>query len=235
MLGEAVPAWLTALQSIQDVWSIRASLLSVLTEGEHPAQIRAALETEWADRVKSIWSVKLDAIVDIAAEKLEEGVSKIRQTTSNENGDVSAFAFSDLSYPAVPTASLVSGGLLHATSLDPFMASLKQRSTGRTSLLNDTLSAMEMATVALRKDVHDLSADLAAEYQRSVKEALDRLVGVLGETLATVGSGEQIVEVSLHVGRVAMYIAVSSSVLIDLGGEGEVQALGELCIATPHI
>lgn len=227
LLADAVPAWLAALQSIQDVWSIRAGLLSVLAEGDHQTQIRTSLESEWADRVKAIWSVKLDAIVDIARDQLEKGLTKIRQSSAGEPSDVSVFAFSELNYPTIPTASLASGGLLHSTSLDPFMASLKQRSSGRTPMLDDTLTALESAASALRGDVHDLSSGLASEYSISVRDALGRLVTVLDEALEAMPTEGQVVESSLHVGRVAMYIACSSTILRDLGGEKHTPDLGE--------
>ena len=227
-LAEAVPSWLAALQSIQDVWSIRATLISQLGDGEHRSQIRAALEHEWADRVKAIWSAKLDNIVDIAQEKLEECIAQIHQSTSSPHGsidtDVGAFAFSDLNYPSVPATSLASGSTQSVT-LGPFMASLKQRSSGRTPLLNDTLAALENAGEALRTDVADLSPELASEYQTSVASALDRLVKVLESSLTSAG---EVVEASLHVGRVALYIAHSSHVLRSLVGEGD--KLGKLCI-----
>ena len=216
-LAEAVPSWLAALQSIQDVWSIRSTLVTQLGQGDHQGQIKAALEHEWADRVKAIWSAKLDSIVDIAEEKLQQGITQLGQAPGLAESDAGSFAFSELNYPPVPATSLASGSTQSIT-LAPFMASLKQRSSGRTPLLNDTLAALEDAASALTTDVADLSSDLAREYQTSVGSALDRLVGVLENMLA---SDSNAVEASVHVSRVALFIAHSSSVLQSLVGDSD--------------
>lgn len=212
-LAEAVPAWLAALQSIQDVWAIRASLLSLLDNGDFEVQIRNALETQWAERVKAIWSIRLDSLVETARTKIDEGIEKLSQSAPSEHVDAASFAFSDLSYPAIPTAALASGSL-QTTSLAPFLSSLQQRSSGRTPLLHDTLSALEGGASKLQKDVSDLSAGRAEAYQADARAALDRLVQVLEQAL----EGLESVEASLHVGRIAMYLASTSSLLSSLMG-----------------
>lgn len=216
-LAEAVPSWLAALQSIQDVWSIRSTLITQLGQGDHQDQIRAALEHEWADRVKAIWSAKLDSIVDVAEEQLQQGVTQLGHSPGPTESDAGSFAFSELNYPSVPATALASGST-QSISLGPFMASLKQRSSGRTPLLNDTLTALEDAASTLRIDVADLSSNLAKEYQTSVGSSLDRLVEVLETSLA---KNADAVEASLHVGRVALFIAHSSSVLPSLVEDGD--------------
>ena len=212
LLAEAVPTWLTALQSIQDVWAVRSALVDGLAEGEFQTQIQSALANEWADRVKGIWTTKLDSIVNTAQVKIEEVITT-RHTGGQveEESDVDSFAFSDLAYPTIPTNALAGA----STSLQPFLASLKQRSSGRTPLLAGVLSSLESASASLRDDAESLAGDLRAGYLSGVGDALRRLVQVLQEASLAI-TQERAVECSLFVGRVALYLATTSSVLGDL-------------------
>jgi hypothetical protein len=218
LVSEAAPSWLAALQSIQDVWTVRSALVAELQSGDFQQEIQEALSSEWAGRAKGIWSTKLESIVDIARAKVEEGILALQTDPTVDESDVDAFAFSDLAYPLVPTTALATGGIPNM-SLTPFMTSLEQRSSGRTPLLGAVLAALEGASSALRDDVKGLSGALLAEYHAGVKSALERLRGVLNESLAAAGLGGGDVQASLFVGRVALYIARSSSVLSDLAGE----------------
>jgi hypothetical protein len=211
LLAEAVPSWLTALQSIQDVWAVRSNLVDGLAEGEFQTQIQSALANEWADRAKGIWTTKLDSIVNTAQTKLEEVVKSIQKGQAEEESDVDSFAFSDLAYPTIPTSALAGA----STSLQPFLASLRQRSSGCTPLLNGVLGSLESAAAALRKDSEGLVGDLRGQYQSGVGEALRRLVNVLRDALSSIAQ-ERSVECSLFVGRVALYLATASSVFGDL-------------------
>jgi hypothetical protein len=189
-----------------------------LQDGEFQNEIQQALASEWAGRAKGIWSSKLDAIVNIAHAKLEEGITSLQNDPISDESDVDAFAFSDLAYPIVPTIALAAGGV-PSINLAPFMASLKQRSSGRTPLLGAVLTSLEAASGALKEDVRGLTGSLLAEYQSGVKGALEKLRGILEESLADIPSGAGSVQCSLFVGRVALYIAKSSSLLGDLAGE----------------
>jgi hypothetical protein len=213
-LAEAVPSWLTALQSIQDVWAVHSALVDELPEGEFQTQIQSALASEWAERVKGIWTTKLDSIVNTAQVKVQEVISSLQTGQGQaEEIDVDAFAFSDLAYPAIPTTALAGG-----VHLQPFLTSLQQRSSGRTPLLDAVLSSLEVASVALRKDGEGLSGELKTQYQSGVKDALERFLVVLQDALAGAAESARPVECSLFVGRASLYIASGSSVLGDLGG-----------------
>lgn len=211
LLAEAVPSWLTALQSIQDVWAVRSALVDGLAEGEFQSQIQSALASEWAERAKGIWTTKLDAIVNTAQAKVEEVVTSIQKGQAEEESDVDSFAFSDLAYPTVPTSALAGA----STSLQPFLASLRQRSSGRTPLLDGVLGSLESASSALKRDSEGLTGDLREQYQSGVGDALRRLVGVLQGALSSIPQ-EKPVECSLFVGRVALYLATTSSILGDM-------------------
>jgi hypothetical protein len=185
-------------------------------DGEFQTQIQSALASEWADRAKGIWTTKLDSIVNTAQTKLEEVVTSIQKGQAEEESDVDSFAFSDLAYPTIPTSALAGA----STSLQPFLASLRQRSSGRTPLLDGVLGSLESAAAALRRDSEGLVGDLRGQYQSGVGDALRRLVKVLQDALNSIGQ-ERPVECSLFVGRVALYLATTSTILGDLASGAE--------------
>jgi hypothetical protein len=202
-----------------------------LAEGEFQTQIQAALTSEWAERVKGIWTTRLDSIVNIAQTKVEDVITILQAGTNQaeDEADVDAFAFSDLAYPAIPTTALTSGG--PSSSLAPFLSSLKQRSSGRTPLLDGVLGSLEKAASALSNDVEGLEGDLKALYHAGVGDALRRFLVVLRGSLSSVGQ-DGAVESSLFVGRIALYLATTSSVLSDLVGSAK-DISGKLPISTP--
>ena len=85
LLREAVPAWLTALESIKDIWRVRTDLNRSLENGVLEVRIKDALESEWADRVKHVWTDKLDGLVQMAETRIREVVEEIR-ANGDENG-----------------------------------------------------------------------------------------------------------------------------------------------------
>ncbi len=78
LLRDAVPAWLAGLHSVIDIWHVRASLGSMLPNGDFENEIRAALEAEWGARVKDVWNDKLEALVRSSEERIRGAGEQIR-------------------------------------------------------------------------------------------------------------------------------------------------------------
>jgi hypothetical protein len=113
--------------------------------------------------------------------------------------------------------------LANNNSLESFYAGLKKRSSGRTPLLDSTLSVLESAAQALKTDMSILPSSLAEEYGKSLTSALDKLVTVLRNMLEKLQKAEGVkdVEASLFLGRIAVYLGRQSSFLSDLVGEAK--------------
>lgn len=77
ILRDALPTWLTALNSVTDICHVRDSLRTLLHNGEYEAEIRVALEAEWGARVKDVWGDKLEHLVQSAETCVREAGEKI--------------------------------------------------------------------------------------------------------------------------------------------------------------
>lgn len=116
--------------------------------------------------------------------------------------------------------------LAQSTSLTTFYASLKKRSSGRTPLLDSTLSSIEAAAQALRADMSAVPNSLHADYEASAREALRGLEAALRDTLSAfqttedgpLPSTDKAVDAALFVGRAAIYLAKGSTFFDDLVG-----------------
>ena len=132
------------------------------------------------------------------------------------------FTFSDLTFPSAPASTLKPSH----TAFDTFVSTLKKRTSHRTPLLDAVLIVMEDAAAGLKADMHILPSSLVAQYRDRVKSALDTLVNVLKKVLELVGpgrgDGKFSIEAEMFVGRVALYLAKSSTFLRDVVAETEV-------------
>lgn len=89
LLADSVPSWLLEIESISEVWGVRATLEARLAAKDFEGDIRAALESQWVLRVKQIWETRLQAIVELARVKISEGAEEIRsgQAVAGERDD----------------------------------------------------------------------------------------------------------------------------------------------------
>jgi hypothetical protein len=81
--------------------------------------------------------------------------------------------------------------------------------------------------IDLKMDMQDLPQTLRADYLSRIETALSRLVKGFERTIESMGptrgDGKHGIEASLFVGRVALYVAKSSSFLSDLTVDGNLK------------
>ena len=108
---------------------------------------------------------------------------------------------------------------------------MKKRTVYRTPLLDSVLVALESAALDIKSDIGELPGKLLKEYRNQLSGALDALIRALEKVLESMGPGREDgrsgVDAEIFVGRVALYLGKSSSLLGDLVGETRAQ-LGEL-------
>lgn len=216
VLREAVPSWLAGLNSVADVWDVRASMRELLTDAGIEGRIWATLEEEWGARVQAIWTAKLDALVTSAQSTLQSAADKIRSGAETQDNDPAGHMFSDVAFPSASALAGSSG-----TGFATFLDTLKKRATHRTPLLNSVLDALESAASDISKDLGGLPRTLYGDYAGKLTSALNALVQALGDVLAEAGGHRDktgSVEAELFVGRVALYLSQSSGFLADLSG-----------------
>jgi hypothetical protein len=215
ILRESVPAWLSGLQSVADVWKVRATLSDILGDEAFEEQISAALEAEWGARVQAIWTAKLHTLVTKAETALKDAGTKIRSGQETTDNDPEAFMFSDISFPS---AAGLTGS---STTFNTFLSTLQKRSSFRTPLLDSVLAVLETAATDIKADLAGLPPSLYDDYRGKLGSALDALVKVLGDVLAEAGGHRDAtgsVEAELFIGRVALCLAHTSAFLPDLVG-----------------
>lgn len=215
ILRESVPAWLSGVQSVGDVWKVRSALAEILGDDGFEEQISSALEAEWGARVQTIWTAKLDTLVTDAEAALKDAGAKIRSGQETADNDPEVFTFTDISFPS---AAGLTGS---STAFNGFLSTLKKRSSFRTPLLDSVLGGLESAAADIKKDLTGLPESLFDDYRGKLSSALDALVKALGDVLAEAGGHRDAtgsVEAELFIGRVALYLGHSSSFLGDLVG-----------------
>lgn len=212
---ESAPAWLDGLHSVADVWAVRATLADMLGDEAFEEQISAALEAEWGARVQAIWTAKLNAIVTSAETSLNDAADRIRSGAVVSDNEPETHMFADIAFPSA--AGIAGSG----AGFNSFLASLMRRSSYRTPILDEVLSGLESSASDIKADLTDLPSTLYDDYRGKLSVALAALVGVLRDTLSSVGGHRDAkgsVEAELFVGRVALYLAHTSSFLTDLVG-----------------
>lgn len=85
LLRESSPEWLGALNSVADIWHVRADLNALLQDGEVQSEIKRALEKEWGKRIEVVWEKRLEEVVRLAEDKTREAGEEVR-TNGDENG-----------------------------------------------------------------------------------------------------------------------------------------------------
>jgi hypothetical protein len=87
LLSESTPAWLGGLNSVTEIWHVRATLKSLLGDDAFEVEIKQALEDEWNARVKQVWETKLDEMVDAAELHIRDAGEEVRNK-GKEIGEV---------------------------------------------------------------------------------------------------------------------------------------------------
>jgi len=86
LVRDSVPSWLAGLNSVTDIWHLRVSLESLLSDGDFEIDLRAALEAGWGARVKDVWSNKLEELVRSAEIRVREAGEQIRVNGEESGG-----------------------------------------------------------------------------------------------------------------------------------------------------
>ncbi|WWD16437.1 hypothetical protein CI109_100863 [Kwoniella shandongensis] len=229
LLKEAIPGWLTGLRNVADIWHVRELLNKLLSGGgDFEKLILNALEGEWSTRVKQVWDERLEGLVRDAEVQIRDAGESVRNDPQESDNIPDSFLFSDITFPSAPAMSFSAAS--HNSAFTSFLSTLKKRTSYRTPLLDQVLSSLESAAAAIKADMEGLPSALHDGYVSKVKTALDDLVKALEKVLESMGSvrgdGKGGVEAEMFVGRVALYLAKSSSFLVDLTGAEEVDSDG---------
>ncbi|ORY24078.1 hypothetical protein BCR39DRAFT_548040, partial [Naematelia encephala] len=221
-LTSSVPAWLSGLSSVQDIWQVRAMLSKVLEHGAFEDQIRLALEDEWGKRVQEVWDDKLATLLRTSEDQIRESAEVVRSNGNETELLPETFLFSDLPFPTAPTVPLAAS----TSTFDPFLHALKKRTARRTTLLDTCLETLERFASDLKVDMSNLPSSLVSIYGHKASQMLDDLVQMLERLLESMGGGrgdgKDGVQGEVFIGRVALFLGQQSAFLKDVTREAEV-------------
>ncbi|RXK41345.1 hypothetical protein M231_01250 [Tremella mesenterica] len=216
LLSEAVPFWLGGLQSVADVWRVKADLQALLEEGMLEADVRTALDKAWEGRVQRIWAEKLDVLVRQAASQIQSSRDDLLEARSDLDINADTFLFSDLSFPSSSVSALSASS--QNASFSSFTDTLKKRVSLRSPKLDVILTDLEDSAADIKKDLVQLPPELHGQYRQELGESLRTLGDVLQSASEAVETRDKFngVEAELFVGRVALYLVKASTFLSDL-------------------
>ena len=112
-----------------------------------------------------------------------------------------------------------------SVTVPSFIATLKKRSAYRTPILDGVLVALEGSAAAIKADRQGLPSSVCDAYEGMISSAMGERVDALRQQLeAAMGVvGENRLYGELLVGRVALFIASTSTTLPDLAYTGDTQ------------
>ncbi|ORX35220.1 hypothetical protein BD324DRAFT_82122 [Kockovaella imperatae] len=213
LLQESLPVWFDGLSSIAEIWKTRCAICALLKESELETQIKNVLELESDKRIQAVWTNNLRELVTLAETQVRLALEQLRSGGPQPDRIPDDFTFVDLPFPAATSMALSS-----ANSLNGFLSAVRKRKLGRTPLLDSVVSSLESAAKTLHDDSQGLPDAIFSSYAEQVQQTQRKLVGTLSAALESSSDSEAIakVDAELLIGRVALFLAKSSSFLPDL-------------------
>lgn len=78
ILTEQVPSWLASLNNVSDIWKLRKRLSQSQQGAEIETAITTALEDQWSQRIKQVWTFKLSNLLEESEVKVREACTQIK-------------------------------------------------------------------------------------------------------------------------------------------------------------
>jgi hypothetical protein len=78
ILTEHVPSWLASLNNVSDIWKLRKKLSQSQQGAEVETAITTALEDQWSQRIKQVWTSKLSNLLEESEVKVREACTQIK-------------------------------------------------------------------------------------------------------------------------------------------------------------
>ncbi|RDB29071.1 Conserved oligomeric Golgi complex subunit 1 [Hypsizygus marmoreus] len=231
LLQSAVEKWFADLQSVKEVWSVRASTRGWLSASglgtEEIAQTAVMLDELCQRRVIEIWNLKLTRTLESFGSSLDSTLSSLDDGSSLKQKQASPV---DLLFhaPPLPTSTQASLGLVD-TSFQKYKASLRRQIVGRTSLLDEVLATLESCARTIQQDlayvtgVGDGAPEMVEQLEKKYQPDADALCANVLDKLELVAKAP--IEDSS-----AIYSASSTECLVFFG-----QVSDELSSSSPFI
>ncbi|TFK56658.1 hypothetical protein OE88DRAFT_44417 [Heliocybe sulcata] len=192
----AAETWLEDLGTIEEVWRVRKLLLkwlrsrSGLLEAES-VHIRTTLDALYRKRVSQLWGAGLANLNREFQNKLSSVVDNL-EDPENE-GSTIMDAFTAIPSLDVPRSSGIA--LPEVNAFHKYKMTIRRHLSGRTSLLDRVLEALEAPVVDLRGSLDVIRSDkddfegsitsILADYCQEANKSCSRISDVLSSTLSS--------------------------------------------------
>lgn len=215
LLTTALEGLVGQLNTVKDVWSLRAEIADLLSslegvEDAEKAEVSAVLSAAWDGRVRVIWERQLGNLQSTLHDSVRLRLASLDQKEGEGDVHPPSYTFA----PSIPFPTLNSS-LPPSASLPTFRTALRKRVLGRTPLIEAVVRELEGLAEGLRDDVGVLRGveALEREFEASARTALDGVVRVLKAELEQANglAEDDGVRKELFLGRIAAHLCVSKS------------------------
>nr|GAT59019.1 predicted protein [Mycena chlorophos] len=226
----AVSTWFSDLQTITEVWSLRATIrqwiaVSALRQDEKDA-LADLFDEAAQNRVLSIWNLELADAGDAFQTQLASATTLLRDGPKETRQESSPIHFL-FDSPPLPVASGPSPG---DSSFQKYKAGLCRQLIGRTALLDSVLATLENCARSLQRDIavvlggkdedsRSIAATLSERYQPDADSMCESVIKTLSTAVVDQEKAEHDSAFNglTFLGRVADELSSSSPFFADIG------------------
>ncbi|KAI0734707.1 hypothetical protein C8Q72DRAFT_807315 [Fomitopsis betulina] len=235
----AATKWLASLETVKEVWDIRASSFTIIAKlrGLDPheqARIRAIVDTLCQQQTVSVWQAALSNAASSFQERLTSAVQALKSISEESRSDAQPVDYLFHPLPLPSTSQVVVN--LAGAPFKRYQAGLHRQLRGRTPLLDGVLDVLEESSSRLEGDLAAMHASdpeglvlvahLREAYQPEAVNLCSRICSILHPSEDDVGDIDSARRTLAFLGRLQYELASSSSFISTIGVEQK--ALDEL-------
>ncbi|KAI0328133.1 hypothetical protein GY45DRAFT_1255614 [Cubamyces sp. BRFM 1775] len=223
-LRDAMSDWVAPLESVREVWDVRASLLEWLknAEGLQPSEqqeLGSLIDSVVLAQAATVWKTALHRLESSFEEVVSKAADALTENPDKQTLDTQPAEYL-LQAPPIPSG-LQTGAHSAATAavqFSKYRSTLQQQLQGRTPLVNSALSTLERHAADIREDIAVMqkssssNSDLVDRLSRSYRADAEDVCQNLCRVLERVGNQQDsMLRVPLYVARITRELASSSS------------------------
>ncbi|KAI0654239.1 hypothetical protein C8Q70DRAFT_1087860 [Cubamyces menziesii] len=222
-LRGAMSDWIAPLESVREVWEVRASLLEWLkgAEGIRPAEqqeLGSLIDSVALEQAAAVWKTALHRLETSFQEAISKAADELTKGHDKQTLDTQPAEYL-LQAPPIPSGLQTSAhsATTAAVQFSKYRSILRQQLEGRTPLLNSALSTLERHAADIREDIAVMqkssssNSDVADRLSRSYRSDAEDVCQNLCQVLERVGNQQDsMLRVPLYVARIARELASAS-------------------------
>ncbi|KZT30827.1 hypothetical protein NEOLEDRAFT_1053694 [Neolentinus lepideus HHB14362 ss-1] len=224
--------WLEDLSSIEEVWRVRKMLLKWLRSGSElqeaeRARLRTVLDTMYRKRISHLWRAALLDVDTGFQGKLSSVVDNLDESENDGSTIMDAFT-------AIPSLDVPQSSGIAVPNIESFLKykmTIRRHLSGRTTLLDRVLEALEVPVRELRRsmdmiksdkdDSEGLTASLLHEYRLEANKSCSTVLDILVSTLNNLSDNLPLKKI-IFIGQIADALSSTSEFSKNISCSAEV-------------